>query len=69
MSCHLIKFLIVKHSTFTTMIKKLSFLLDAFENNAAPKAWQIFSAFIWLAILAAFGFICLFFLYVFAPAM
>lgn len=69
MSFLLIKFLNVKHSTVTTMIKKLSFLLDAFENETAPRSWQIFSAFIWLAILAAFGFICLFLLYVFAPAM
>lgn len=66
---HLIKFLNVKPSIFTTMIKKLSFLLDAFELETAPRGWQIFSAFIWLAILAAFGFVCLFFLYVFAPAV
>lgn len=51
------------------MIKKLSFLLDAFENETAPRCWKIFSAFVWLSILAAFGFLCLFFLYVFAPAV
>ena len=51
------------------MIKKISFLLDAFENETASKGWKLISAFIWLSILAAFGFICLFMLYVFNPAV
>ena len=47
------------------MKKRLSYILDAFENPQASKIVRILSGVLWSFVLAGFFFSCLFFAYVF----